>query len=210
VRSLTRRIDAEILSQMENKERRLKSHAQQIRRADIAGHYDRLIERKSHSIFPPLVEFRALPIIRALQDREDASPFPSDSANSRPVKIPRVLESELKRSQLIGGMIESDLDRWADTALREFDAILGQPNWRRASTKFLHPSERVDARFICNLCHSTLKGHAAPETLDFRGACAHQCAGHHRKVAAKRKWSANQFVPDQKVHTNPRVADEPC
>jgi hypothetical protein len=74
------RIDAEILSQMENKERRLKSHAQQIRRADIAGHYDRLIERKSHSVVPPLVEFRGLPIIRALQDREDASPFPSDSA----------------------------------------------------------------------------------------------------------------------------------
>lgn len=203
MRSLMKRIDAEILSQMENKERRLKSHAQQIRRADIAGHYDRLIERKSHSVFPPLVEFRALPIIRALQDREDTTPFPSDSANSRPVKIPRILKSELKRSQLISGMIESDLDRWADTTLREFDAILGKPNWRRASTKPLHPSERVNARFICTQCHSTPKGHADPESLDFFGACAHKCVGHHRKVAAKRKWSANQFVPDQKVHISP-------
>ena len=210
VRPFMRRIDAEILSQMESKARRLKSHAQQIKRADIAGHYDRLIERKSHSIFPPLVEFRALPIVRALQDREDASPFPSDSANSRPVKKPRVLKSELRRSQLIGGMIESDLGRWADTTLKEFDAILGQPNWRRASTKLLHPSERVNARFICNLCHRTRKGHAAPESLDFRGACAHQCAGHHRKAAAKRKWSANQFVPDQKVHISPGVADRTC
>lgn len=204
------RIDAEILSQMENKTRRLKSHAQQIRRADIAGHYDRLIERKSRSIFPPLKQFRALPIIRALQDREDASPFPSHGASSGPAKIPRVLKSELKRSQLIGGMIESDLDRWADTALRAFDAILGQPNWRRASTKLLHPCERVVARFICNPCHSTRKGHAAPESLDFRGACAHQCAGHQRKAAAKRTWSANQFVPDQKVHISPGIADRIC
>ena len=211
--SLTKRIDAEILSQMENKSRRLKSHAQQIRRADIAGHYDRLIMRKGRSVLPPLVEFRGLPIIRALQDREDASPFPSDSANSsssaRSVRMPRVLKSELKSSQLIGGMINSDLNGWVNTALREFDAILGQPNWRRASTKFLHPSERVDARFICTQCHSPPKGQAT-QSLDIRGACAHECAGHHRKAAAKRKWRADQFVPDQKVHISSRVPNESC
>jgi hypothetical protein len=201
------RIDAEILSQMETKERRLKSHAQQIRRADIAEHYDRLIEKKDSSVVPPLVEFRRLPIIRALQDREEASHFPSDSTHSssaKLVKISRVFKSELKSSQLIGGMINSDLNRWVDTALTDFDAILGQPNWRRASTRLLHPSERVNARFICTLCHSTPKGHATSESLDFRGACAHKCP------AAKRKWSADQFVPDQKVHLCPRVSDVLC
>ncbi len=205
MRSLMTRIDAEILSQMEYKERRQKAHAQQIRRTEIARHYDRLVERKIHPVIPILDEFRGLPIISALQDREDSAPFPSDSAQSSsasPVEASQVLEPELKRSQLIGGMINSDLNRWVDTALREFDAILGQPNWKRASTKLLHPSERVDARFICTLCHGTPKRHATPESLDFRGACAHKCAGHHRKAAAKRKWRADQFVPDQKVHVS--------
>jgi hypothetical protein len=201
VRPLITRLDAEILSQMENKERRQKTHAQQIRREDIARNYDRLIGRKSHPVVPTLAEFRGLPIIKALQDREDAASLPSDSSSSaRPVKIQRLLKSELKCSQLIGGMINSDLKRWVDTVLREFDAILGQPNWKRASTKLLHPSERVDARFICTLCHSTPGGHATPESLDFRGACSHTCR--HGKAAAKRKWRADQFAPDQKVHVS--------
>ncbi|KAH9074257.1 hypothetical protein EDB83DRAFT_2219195 [Lactarius deliciosus] len=202
VNSLTTRIDTEILSQMEKKERKQKTHAQQIRRADIARHYDRLVERKSHPILPTLAEFRGLPIIKALQDRDDTAPLPSDSTNSSsagPVKISRVLKSELKRPQLIGGMINSDLKQWADTALREFDAILGQPNWKRASTKLLHPSERVNARFICTLCHRKPKGHAAPVSLNLREACAHECAGHHRKAAAKRKPRADQFILDQKA-----------
>ncbi|KAI9438669.1 hypothetical protein H4582DRAFT_190173 [Lactarius indigo] len=200
--SLTTRIDAEILSQMEKKERKRKAHAQQIRRADIARHYDRLVEGKSHSMLPTLAEFRGLPIIKALQDRDDTAPLPSDSANSSsagPVEISRVLKSELKRPQLIGGMINSDLKQWADTALREFDAILGRPNWKRASTKLLHPSERVDARFICILCHSTPKGQITPESLDLRRACAHKCANHHRKTTARRKPRTEQFIPDQKA-----------
>ncbi|KAH9003475.1 hypothetical protein EDB86DRAFT_2826608 [Lactarius hatsudake] len=187
VDSLTTRIDTEILSQMEKKERKQKTHAQQIRRADIARHYDRLVERKSHPMLPTLAEFRGLPIIKALQDRDDTAPLPSDSANSSsagPVKISQVLKSELKRPQLIGGMINNDLKQWADTALREFDAILGQPNWKRASTKLLAPLR---------------EGHAAPVSLDLREACAHGCAGHHRKAAAKRKPRADQFVPDQKA-----------
>ena len=203
MRSLITRIDAEILSQMENKERRQKTHAQQIRRVDIALHYDRLIGRKSHPVVPTLPVFRGLPIIKALQDREDATPFPSDSPHSssaKPVKIPRVLKSELKRSELIGGMVNSDLKQWSDTVVGEFDAILGQPNWKRASTKWLHPSERIDARFICTQCHSTPEGHATTKSLNFREACAHECAGRHGKAAAKRRWRADQFAPDQKVH----------
>ncbi|KAI9458581.1 hypothetical protein BJY52DRAFT_1119536 [Lactarius psammicola] len=202
VRSLMTRIDVEILSKMEKRERRQKAHAQQIRRAEIARHYDRLVERKIHPTIPILAEFRGLPIIRALQDREDTAPFSSDNARSssaKPVEMPQVLKSELKGSQLIGGMINSDLNGWVDTALREFDAILGHPNWKRASTKLLHPSERIDARFICTLCHSTPKGHDNPESLDFRGACAHECAGRHRKAATKKQWKADQFVPDRKA-----------
>src|SRR6266404_8091122 len=199
------RIDSEILSQMENKERRQKIHAEQIRRSDIGRHYDRLFVGQNYPVVPTLAQFQGLPIIKALHDREDTTFFAPDStrtSSSRPVKTPRILNSELKRSQLLGGMIDSDLKTWVDTALRQFDAILGQPNWKRASTKLLHPSERVDARFLCPQCQSTSKKSATPESLDFRGVCAHKCSGLHRKAAAKKRWRVDQFIPDRKVRVS--------
>ncbi|KAI0250638.1 hypothetical protein BJV78DRAFT_1217557 [Lactifluus subvellereus] len=201
VHLLLTKIDAEILSQVENKERRQKTHAQQIRRADIARHRDRLVEGKNHLVVPILAEFRGFPIIKALQDREDASPFLYDTTRSptaKQAKTPRALEFELKHSKLIGGMINNDLKKWTDTALGAFDAMIGQPNWKCASTRVLHPAERVTARFICILCRKTPK-YATIESLDFRGACAHQCAGHPKKAVAKWKWKADHFVPDQKA-----------
>jgi hypothetical protein len=187
---------------MEKKERKQKAHAQQIRRADIGRHYNRLVEGKKNPVVPILSEFRGLPIINALQDREDLSPFLSDTAHSpseKPEKTTRILESELKHSELIGGMINSDLKKWTDAALGAFDAILGEPNWKRASTRVLHPAERVTARFICLLCRRSSK-YATVQSLDFREACAHQCPGQSKKAAAKWKWRAEQFAPDQKVH----------
>jgi hypothetical protein len=202
VHFLLAKIDAEILSQSENKERRKNAHAQQIRRADIARHHNRLVTGKAHPVVPTLAEFRGFPIIKALQDREDSSPFLSDTAGSsteRPKKTPRALDSELKHSGLIGSMINSDLKKWTDTMLGAFDAMLDQPNWKCASTRALHPAERVTARFICVLCPRRAK-YVTAQSLDFHEACAHQCAGHSKKAAAKWKWKPNQFALDQKVH----------
>jgi hypothetical protein len=196
VRLLLPKIDAEILSLMESKERRQQTHAQQMRRTDITRHYDRLVKGRNNPVVPNLAEFRGLPIIKALQDRDDTMP-----ANL--AKPPRVLESELKRSELISGMIDSDLKKWVHTALVAFDSMLGKPNWKSASTRVLHPAERVTARFICTLCSSPPKTCATAESLDFRGACAHECVRHVRKAAAKRGWRADQFVPDQKVNVCP-------
>jgi hypothetical protein len=201
VHLLLTKIDAEILSKVENRERRQQTHARQIRRADIARHHDRLVEGKDHLVVPILAEFRGLPIIKALQDREDASPSLYDTARSsttKQAKTSRALEFELNHSELISSMINNDLKKWSDTALGAFDAMLGQPNWKRASTKVLHPAERVTARFICILCRKKPK-YATIESLEFRGACAHQCAGHPKKAVTKWKWKADQFVPDQKV-----------
>jgi hypothetical protein len=161
-----------------------------MRRTDITRHHDRLVNGKSHPVVPILAEFRGLPIIKALQDRDDAVPVLS--------KTPRVLESELKSSELIGGMVDSDLKKWAHTALVAFDSMLGQPNWKSASTRVLHPAERVTARFICTLCSRPPKTCATAKSLDFREACAHECVHNFRN--AKRKWRAEQFVPDQKVY----------
>ena len=198
VRLLLTQIDAEILSQVEGKERRQKAHAQQIRRKDITRHYDRIVEGKKYPVIPILAEFRELPIIKALQDRDDAMPILSNTTNSSSANT-RVLESELKGSELIGGMIDSDLKNWVQTALVAFDSMLGQPKWKCASTRVLHPAERVTARFICSLCSSPPKTRTFAESLDFREACAHECVRYPRKAAAKRKWRADQFVPDQKV-----------
>ena len=198
VRLLLTKIDAEILSQVEKKGRRQKAHAQQIRRTDITRHYDRIVEGNNYPVIPILAEFRELPIIKALQDRDDAIPILSNTTDSSLAKT-RVLESELKRSELIGGMIDSDLKNWVQTALVAFDSMLGQPKWKSASTRILHPAERVTARFICSVCSSPPKACTFAESLDFREACAHECARYPRKAVAKRKWRAEQFVPDQKV-----------
>lgn len=195
VRLLLTKIDTEIFSQVEKKERRQKAHAQQMRRTDITRHYDRIVEGKNYPVIPILAEFRELPIIKALQDRDDATPILPNAANSSSANT-RVLESELKRSELIGGMIDIDLKNWVQTALVAFDSILGQPKWKSASTRVLHPAERVTARFICAVCSSPPKPYATfADSLDFREACAHEC----RKAVEKRKWRADQFVPDQKV-----------
>ena len=170
-----------------------------MRREDITRHYDRILEGKNYPIIPILAEFRELPIIKALHDRDDAMPTLSNTTNSSSANK-RVLESELKRSELIGGMIDSDLKNWVQTALVAFDSILGQPKWKSASTKVLHPAERVTARFICTVCSSPSKACATlAESLDFREACAHECVRYSKEVVAKRKWRADQFVPDQKV-----------
>lgn len=198
MRLLLTKIDAEIISQVEKKERRQKAHAQQIRRTDITRHYDRIAEGKNYPVIPILAEFRELPIIKALQDRDDAMPILLNTSKS---SNKRVLESELKRSELIGSMIDNDLKNWAQTALVAFDAILGQPKWKSASTRVLHPAERVTARFICTVCSSPPKIRTTfAESLDFREACAHKCVRYSRKAAAKKKWRADQFVPDQKVY----------
>ena len=199
MRLLLTKIDAEILSQVEKKERRQKAHAQQMRRTDITRHYDRIVEGKNYPVIPILAEFRELPIIKALQDRDDAKPILSDTTNSSSANT-RVLESELKRSELIGGMIDSDLKNWVRTTLVAFDSMLGQPKWRSASTRVLHPAERVTARFICAVCSGPPKTCTLfAESLNFREACAHECVRYSRKAVAKRKWRADQFVPDQKV-----------
>jgi hypothetical protein len=199
VRLLLAKIDAEILSQVEKKERRQKAHAQQMRRIDITRHYDRTVEGKTYPLIPILAEFRELPIIKALQDRGDAMPTLSNTTNSSSANT-RVLESELKRSELIGGMIDSDVKNWVQTALVAFDSMLGQPKWKSASTRVLHPAERVTSRFICTVCSSPPKRCTTfAESLDFREACAHDCVRYSGKVVAKRKWRADQFVPDQKV-----------
>ncbi len=181
---------------MEKKGRRQKAHAQQIRRTDITRHYDRIVEGENYPVIPNLAEFRELPIVKALQDRDDAMPVLSNTTKANT----RVLESELKRSELIGGMIDSDLKSWVQTALVAFDSILGKPKWKSASMKVLHPAERVTARFICSVCSSPPKTCTTfAESLDFREACAHECVRYSRKAAGKRKWRADQFVPDQKV-----------
>jgi len=200
VRFLIAKIDAEIFSQTEKKERRQKAHAQQMRCADISSHRDRLAKENNHPVVPVLTEFRRLPIITALQDRDDA-PHLSDANRSSSTKLAksRVLESELKHSELIGGMINSDIKKWTDTARVAFNSILGQPNWKSASTTFLHPAERVTARFVCTLCSKRPNKDTTVESLTFIEACAHHCPRCSTKSAGKQKWKADQFVPDKKA-----------
>jgi len=174
-----------------------------MRCADISSHRDRLAKEKNHPVVPVLTEFRRLPIITALQDRDDAPPLSDASRSSTKLAKSRVLESELNHSELIGGMIDSDIKKWTDTARVAFNSILGGTNWKSASTTFLHPAERVTARFVCTLCSNRPNRDTTVESLTFLEACAHHCPYYSRKPAGKQKWKADQFVPDKKVHLDP-------
>ena len=206
MRLLIAKIDAEIVSQTEKKERRQKAHAQQMRRAEISCHRDLLAKEKNHAVVPVQTEFRRLPIIKALQDRDDAPPLSDTvrSSSAKPAKSSRALESELKHSELLRGMIDSDLKKWTDTTRMAFDSILGRPNWKSASTRFLRPSERVTARFICTLCSNQPNKGTTVESLTFLEACAHRCPRHSRKTGGQ-TWKVDQFVADKKVNLDSRV-----
>lgn len=182
-----------------------------MRRTDISRHRDRLAKEKNHPVVPVLTEFRRLPIITALQDRDDTPPLTDTacSSSAKLAKSSRALESELKHSELIRGMIDSDLKKWTDTVRVAFDAMLGRPNWKSASTRFLHPAERVTARFICTLCSNQPNKGTTAESLTFLEACAHRCPRYTRKPAGRQKWKADQFVPDKKVRLNLRVEGHP-
>lgn len=211
MRLLFHKLDSEILSQRENKERRQKAHARQTRRAGISRHYDRIVTGRGHPVVPVLAEFRRFPIVKALQDRDDV-PLASDtthSSSAKLVKSSRILDTELKNSELIGGMINNDLKKWVDTALVAFNSMLGQRNWKRASTKCLHPAERVTVRFICKLCSNSPKKGVTAESLNFREACAHRCVRHSKKAATKQMWKADQFVPDKKVYVRSEGRESP-
>ena len=95
--------------------------------------------------------------------------------------------------------LEGELGTWREKAREGLSATLGYPNWKTASTKILHPVDRVTARFLCKRCSKLPVRYRDDECFDFRGACLHQCPLTKKEQRAKIPWKAEIFVKDEKV-----------
>lgn len=202
-----------------DRHRRRKAEAELLtRQTDIERHHQRIKSSGAYGLVPTLAEFRKLPTMKAMVDKDTAS-----------------IDEELRRSDLIAALLRDNLKKWLEDARTGLAKLLGVVNYKNASTKVctfplvremtswrdshgrvqrlpvscnrlqrgflvtdsyllqvLHPAERVTARFLCVTC-----GNKAV-SLDFAGVCKHECQKMSRG-ALKAPWTAERFVADTKV-----------
>jgi hypothetical protein len=118
----------------------------------------------------------------------------------KPANAPTpTIAKELRQSKLIVSLIEEELVRWREDAKAALAAVIGVKSWKSASTKKLHPVDRLTARFRCKRCdaggHS--RGWDAP-SFDFSMACKHRCKAENGGWI-KGPWCAENFTLDVKV-----------
>ena len=176
-------IESEVSDFADQFKRREMGKADQKRRTDIRRYYDHLRSTKAFPIIPSLAEFRKLTVIKMFQDTH----VPLND-----------VKDELKNSPTIGDFLRDSIEQWTEAARRDLAVVLGYAAWRNPSAKILHPVDRVTGRFLCQRCKRTGKN-AIVGSLDFAGACTHECNDLTAKERARKPWYPEQFVPDQKV-----------
>jgi hypothetical protein len=179
---------------LERRQVRSTEREKQQRQKDIRKYHNRLqlsskrdvahipvLSAVKKPLTPPLSEFQRWPVIQAIQAKDTPS-----------------VAKELKNSSTVKD-IQSAQRRW-ETATRErFNTILGHPRWRDPSNKVIHLLDRVTARFVCKRCKSVSREYAEQASMDFVGACTHECPGLSKRGRNKRAWSPDIFSPDNKV-----------
>ncbi|THH11406.1 hypothetical protein EW146_g8053 [Bondarzewia mesenterica] len=93
------------------------------------------------------------------------------------------LESELKESGLVADLIRDDVKKWVEAARGALAKVLGYPVWQNLSKK--GPA-------------SVPRDYVEAGSLDFRGACAHECPNLTKEQKRNQVWSAENFIPDRK------------
>ncbi|THH05165.1 hypothetical protein EW146_g9975, partial [Bondarzewia mesenterica] len=93
------------------------------------------------------------------------------------------LESELKESGLVADLIRDDMKKWVEAARGALAKVLGYPVWQNLSKK--GPA-------------SVPRDYVEAGSLDFRGACAHDCPNTTKEQKRNQVWSAENFIPDRK------------
>ncbi|TFY70792.1 hypothetical protein EVG20_g2203 [Dentipellis fragilis] len=181
------KVGPEIEELVTRRAQRVKAQGYQKRYSDIGAHYQCMKSNyqtlsSQNIVLPSLSEFRRLPIIVILQHKE--------KPNREGVA------SELKERS-IADLLRHDLQKWTANAKSALAKVLGYPSWNNPSSKVLHPADRLTARFLCTRCNHVSRKYASDGSLDFAGACQHECLGPTKKSKTL-VWSADQFVPDQK------------
>lgn len=174
-------VEVEVLEVMESRQRREHEAAYRRRREGVQQHYEQLKLSGKHKTLPSLAQFRQLPIVNILQSKTSSKTDVAD---------------DLQNSTLVKELLQSDLQKWQESARAVLAATLGLPDWKNANKTKLHPVDRLTARFKCKECGP--KSHAG-RYLSFASACAHACARPDQKTTTKNKWSADQFEKDEQV-----------
>ncbi|KAF9265624.1 hypothetical protein L218DRAFT_1075713 [Marasmius fiardii PR-910] len=175
-------ISAHLLKIKAQRDRR--EHEDNYRKArdNVVKHYNRLRTAKQETPLPTLERFRELPIIAQLQK------------NARSEVN---LDTELK-SSVITSLLNTQLEEWRTKTMDHLGTLIGQPaGWRSASTKILHPVQRVTARFKCGRCKRLEMKYVEHECLDLAGVCTHQCRS--EKNGNILNWNVEKFITDEKA-----------
>ncbi|RDX44438.1 hypothetical protein OH76DRAFT_1421421 [Lentinus brumalis] len=198
-------LDAEIAAHRERKLHREQEKAQQIRLKQVRSEWDHMHTRELPAhVLPNLQEFRKLSVVKIYE----AGPSGS--------------EQHTLRDPFVSSVLAENLEQWREAARAGLAAVLGFPGWKNLSRRRLHPVDRLTARFRCTRCDAAASSGSkkVPEDggMDFARACEHVCTHLPKKRRNKEKWSADRFVPDQRVlslcGTTPedvdsiRIADE--
>ncbi|KAF5379215.1 hypothetical protein D9615_005883 [Tricholomella constricta] len=158
-------------------------------RESVAQHYQRLRSKQPPVILPSLPVFRRLPVVAMLQG---SSP---STVGEGPSKVSEALQKE----KFVIERLETELKMWRMQAKEDLGTVLGYPNWRTASTKVLHPVERITARFLCAVCSKVQIRYRDDGCLDFAGACAHLCRGIKKQKKDDEVWKPQRFIKDDKA-----------
>jgi len=172
-------IDQVLIKLGENRTRRAQESTYRKNREQVARQFSRIRSQQSHVVVPPLSAFRQLPTMTVVQSTSSIESFEPES--------------------WVLNRLEVELGTWREKAREGLSATLGYPNWKTASTKILHPVDRVTACFLCKQCSKIPVRHRDNGCFDFGGACLHQCPLTKKEKRAKIPWKPEIFVKDGKV-----------
>jgi hypothetical protein len=188
-------IESQLLRSEEKKKRRKMEISLMKNRQDVEEFHGHLRSKKAYKFLPSLPTFRQLPIIKLMQSGEDVG------------QHARGISHTLQNDAVMRKLLNQELTQWAEGAKQDLAVVLGFPRlWKTASSRLLHPVERLTARFLCTKCGHLEKKYEMDGCLDFAGACLHVCVGKNGKHDKSRKskkaaWNPANFVKDQKVHS---------
>ncbi|KAI0366835.1 hypothetical protein BV20DRAFT_951546 [Pilatotrama ljubarskyi] len=171
---------SEIAAQKQKKQLRDKEQTLQEKRSGVEAEYARLKSLQPKQVLPSLSEFRKLSVVKAVE----ASSSKKDPSLTDP---------------FVASILEENLQQWRDAARAALAAVLGFPGWKPMNKRRLHPVDRLTARFRCKRCDAAGKGIGKDGGMDFASACEHVCAHLSKKARSKQRWSAEDFVPDQRA-----------
>ncbi|KAK0219942.1 hypothetical protein IW262DRAFT_1381403 [Armillaria fumosa] len=174
-------VEAEILATTEARKRSKHEANYKRSRELVEKHYERLRCKKAEVPLPPLASFRKIPIIHTIQTTPPSPEF----------DVAKQLQTTL-----VASLLKSELSAWRSQAKVALAATLGFANWKSASSKRLHPVDRINARFRCKKCAHIENKYKEDGCFDFFGVCSHQCS---KNLSGKQEWNVTRFLKDDKA-----------